>query len=72
MQCRKAQVQMYAELTWNLVLRQYRCGELCPLMVFIHCHPKIVITCTLRICMSFTIWECSQPHLFMIVLEFNL
>jgi hypothetical protein len=64
-QCGKTQVQMYAEFTWNLVLRKYRCGELSPLMVFIHHHPKIVKPCILRICQSCTIWECLQPHLFM-------
>jgi hypothetical protein len=40
------------------------CGELCPLMVFIRRHPKIVKLCILRICQSFTIWERLQLHLF--------
>jgi hypothetical protein len=31
---------MYAEFTWNLVLRKDRCGELCPLMVFYPSPPK--------------------------------
>jgi hypothetical protein len=40
MQCRKAQVQMYAEFTWNLVLRKYGCGELLPTDGFYPSPPK--------------------------------